>query len=176
MSDRESRFTLVDISKSLPQHRAAVEHFVACLGPEKAQFDLTLPRVDESMMVVVAYIDDQIVGLCGVEGHRLFPKGYIIVSRSHQGQGLAKTLLEYRHKIASEIFDTMIYVIHEDNTQSHRVHRSFGARYIGRRWQLHYYGTPYNLKGKFWQSLIKLAFPVVRIADSLTRPTNRNRK
>ena len=157
------------ISDSLSGHAEQIVEFLGRTDSEKRYFNLTLERVLKAETILVAYADDALVGIGGIEVKYRLPRDFIMVDRRVQGKGLGRQFLDRILDDAARMHSILMAVIEEPNAASLKLHRTVGFRMGGKRGQLNYLFFPIDARGLVLYYIVRLIFPGIQLLDRFRR-------
>lgn len=161
------------------QEKAA--HFLLNLDEERKTFwgadipnqnykELVDDLIDTTFVFIVAYENDELVGLVGMfrpRGlfYRILPlfRGYIVVKKSHQGRGIGTKLTHVQAEIMTELFAYNFSIIDKDNAPIRRINKKHGFITVHIDSRYHYSIKTYNKLLSFLDPLfIPLSKAIIR--------------
>jgi phage-related holin len=157
-----------NITKEIYTYQDRIKQFLDELNEEKKYFKLTLRRILRSVLVIISTLNDQIVGITGLEKKWGIIRGYVVVKNQYQGMRIAETLFKERMRQSSGLKCNLIMaVVEKGNTRSINHCISRGYRTGGRWGNLLYYFLVLNYKGYLQYILIRILFPFLKLTDTI---------
>jgi len=164
-----SELEIKNITHIAYDYREHIDQFLKTLGSEKAHFNPSTERVLDSEVVLIAVLDNRIIGLGGIELKYNIPRSIIILDKTSQGKGLGKKLMTEILKEGRNNHNIMVGVIEEGNNAALRLDLSVGYKMCWTRNNLHYLFYLYNIKGLIIFYMIKALFPLIKVIDYVRR-------
>lgn len=157
----------INITSQLAHQSVNIKDFIDALGSEMIFFEITLERMLNSVLVILALHQDKIIGITGLEKKWGIMRSYTIVKKDYQRMRIAEELFHERMRQSSGLNCNLIMaVVDKGNILSCNHCVSRGYRLVGERWgRLRYYFLPLNFKGNLQYSMIKWLFPLLRFID-----------
>ena len=158
-----------NITYHLVEYKKHIRKFLDELDSEKEFFNLTLDRVMKWEAVIVEIMNNEIIGIAGLEKKIGIFRSNVMLKKEFQGKGLGKLFIIELLKESSHNHNIMWAVISENNLASINLHLAMGYKVVGRRQNMYYFIAPLSGKGKILFNLIKALFPLMRMVDLIRR-------
>jgi len=156
-----------NISNQLTINYTRLTRFLDELDSEREFFHVTIERVLNSALVILAFDNEKVIGITGLEKKWGIMRSYVVVKKDYQGKRIAENLYNERLKHTSSIkCNIILAVVEKRNLKSINHCISRGYRFGGEYWgNLRYYYLVLNFRGYMQYIALRLINPLLRLIN-----------
>jgi hypothetical protein len=159
----------LNITDCLYVYKDRLEIFLDKMDSEKRFFNLTLERALRSEFVLIVLLNNDIIGIGGVEVKYGIPRSFIMLDKSTQGKGIGRTFAwEIQHE-ASKHHNFLLGIIEENNNAPVKLSLIYGYKIVGKRGKLIYLICPLNSQGLLLYLAFRFLFYFIKPIDLIRR-------